>query len=63
MLKVYDLIQELSKCDADADVVFKTDMGLIINSNAGEITADVRGEMVMTDIHNKDNQVEISLAY
>lgn len=63
MLKVYDLIQELSKCDADAEVVFKADMGLIINSNAGEITADMRGEMVMTDIHNKDNQVEISLVY
>lgn len=63
MLKVYDLIQELSKCDADAEVVFKADMGLIINSNVGEITADLRGEMVMTDIHNKDNQVEISLVY
>lgn len=63
MLKVYDLIQELSKCDADAEVVFKADMGLIINSKAGEITADIKGEMVMTDIHNKDNQIEISLAY
>lgn len=63
MLKVYDLIQELSKCDADAEVVFKTDIGLLIKSNAGEITADVCGEMVVTDIHDKDNQIEITLAY
>lgn len=63
MLKVYDLIQELSKCDADAEVVFKTSMELLIDGNAGEITADLRGKMVMTDIHNKDNQVEISLVY
>lgn len=63
MLKVYDLIQELSKCDADADVVFKTDMGLIINSNAGKITADIKGEMVLDDITDKDYEVVITLAY
>ena len=63
MLKVYDLIQELSKCDADAQVVFKTGMELLIDGNAGEINANLRGEMVMTDIRNKDNQVEISLVY
>lgn len=63
MLKVYDLIQELSKCDADAEVVFKTDMGLIINSNAGEITADIKGEMTLDDITDKDCEVVITLAY
>lgn len=63
MLKVYDLIQELSKCDADADVVFKADMGLIINSNVGEITADIKGEMTLDDITDKDYEVVITLAY
>lgn len=63
MLKVYDLIQELSKCDADAEVVFKTDMGLVINSNAGEITADIKGEMTLDDISDKINEVVITLAY
>jgi hypothetical protein len=63
MLKVYDLIQELSKFDADADVVFKADMSLIINSNAGEITADIKGEMTLDDITDKDYEVVITLAY
>ena len=63
MLKVYDLILELSKCDADADVVFKADIGLVINSNAGEITADIKGEMTLDDITDKDYEVVITLAY
>ena len=44
-------------------MVFKADMGLIINSNVGEITADIKGEMVLDDITDKDYEVVITLAY
>ena len=66
MLKVYDLIQELSKYDADAEVVFKTEMEILIKAGGGEeIEADVRGNMTYIEIsqnHRTDN-VEIELRY
>lgn len=64
MLKVYDLIQELSKCDADAEVVFKVDMQLSIESKSGiDIESDIKGTMVVENIRFNPHALEIGLKF
>lgn len=66
MLKVYDLIQELSKYAPDDEVVFQTELGLLITTDNGkEIETDVRGAMDYYDItqNHKTGTVTIELRY
>lgn len=66
MLKVYDLIQELSKYAPDDEVVFQTELGLLITTDNGkEIETDVRGVMDYYDItqNPKTGTVTIELRY
>ena len=66
MLKVYDLIQELSKYAPDDEVVFQTELGLLITTDNGkEIETDVRGAMDYYDISQnpKTGTVTIELRY
>lgn len=66
MLKVYDLIQELSKCDADAEVKFHTNMDLSITADNGkEINGSLEGEMEYEDVYvsDKTGAVTIELRY
>lgn len=66
MLKVYDLIQELSKYAPDDEVVFQTELGLLITTDNGkEIETDVRGAMDYYDItqNPKTGTVTIELRY
>jgi len=66
MLKVYDLIQELSKYAPDDEVVFQTELGLLITTDNGkEIETDVRGAMDYYDItqNPKTGTVTIGLRY
>lgn len=66
MLKVYDLIQELSKYAPDDEVVFQTELGLLITTDNGkEIETDVRGAMDYHDItqNPKTGTVTIELRY
>lgn len=66
MPKIYDLIQGLSQFDADADVVFQTELGFLITTDNGkEIETDVRGAMDYYDItqNPKTGTVTIELRY
>lgn len=66
MPKVYDLIQGLSKYEPDDEVVFQTELGLLITTDNGkEIETDMRGAMDLQDItqNPKTGTVTIELRY
>lgn len=65
-MKVYEMIQALSEHDADDEVVFATELGLLITSDDGkEIETDVRGEMELKDIsyNARTHKITMELRY